>query len=193
MLYCVNSRARRVKSRCSHEIVRLAREPKLFSENSSPPARGRLHTPRRAPTRAGANAHTHRPRSMSAARVSLSRTASSLSTPPATGRPSSSRASARRARTARALPPDVVDAVRAIDVDAVTDVVGLSPRDAAHRLHEANEILALERRPPRRGFVLVGDLNTLCASQPRTAERMPSAAAAADRSALITRTWQLAA
>lgn len=68
---------------------------------------------------------------MSAARVSLSRTASSLSTPPATGRPSSSRASARRARTARALPPDVVDAVRAIDVDAVTDVVGLSPRDAA--------------------------------------------------------------
>ena len=56
MLYCVNSRARRVKSRCSHEIVRLAREPTLFSENSSPPARGRLHTPRRAPTRAGANA-----------------------------------------------------------------------------------------------------------------------------------------
>lgn len=66
-------------------------------------------------------------------RVTLSRTASSSSTPTTTTRrraPTSSRAAPRRARTARALPPDVVDAVRAIDVDAVTEVVGRE-RDAA--------------------------------------------------------------
>ena len=41
-------------------------------------------------------------------------------------------------------------------------VTHLSPRDASHRLSEANEILKLERnREPHRGFVLVGDLNTL--------------------------------
>ena len=41
-------------------------------------------------------------------------------------------------------------------------VTHLSPRDASHRLSEANEILKLERnREPHRGFILVGDLNTL--------------------------------
>jgi hypothetical protein len=37
----------------------------------------------------------------------------------------------------------------------------LSPHDAAHRLSEAREILTFERAAPRRGFVLLGDLNTL--------------------------------
>ena len=37
----------------------------------------------------------------------------------------------------------------------------LSPRSAVQRGAEAQAILQLERQPPRRGFVLVGDLNTL--------------------------------
>ena len=40
-------------------------------------------------------------------------------------------------------------------------VTHLSPRDATHRLGEAKEILRIEERPPRRGFALLGDLNTL--------------------------------
>ena len=41
-------------------------------------------------------------------------------------------------------------------------VTHLSPSSAAHRLREAHALLALERATsPRRGFVLVGDLNSL--------------------------------
>ena len=55
-------------------------------------------------------------------------------------------------------------------------VTHLSPRDASHRLSEASEVLRLERLPPRRPFLLVGDLNTL---SPLDAEEHASSGLAA--------------